>query len=218
MKNIQIAIDGPASSGKSTVAKIIANHLAIIYLDTGAMYRCATLASLEIESKKSDEIINFLKENPIKFKKTSVFLGLNEVTEVIRENKVTENVSEISALPKLREFLVEEQRRIATSTSIIMDGRDIGTIVLPEADLKIFLVADVAERALRRHKENISRGIASELSEIEKSIQARDIYDSTREVAPLKAAEDAITLDTTGKMIEEVVFIIEEMIKELTGK
>lgn len=215
MKNIQIAIDGPASSGKSTVAKIIANDLAIIYLDTGAMYRCATLTSLELKTKDSKKIIDFLKENPIRFEERSVFLGRCDVSSVIRENEVTAMVSEVAAMAEVREFLVEEQRRIAASSSIIMDGRDIGTVVLPQADLKIFLIADVSERAIRRHKENLERGIPSELAEIEKSIQERDEYDSTREVAPLKAASDAITVDTTGKDIQEVVNIIKGKIAEV---
>ncbi|MDR0299374.1 MAG: (d)CMP kinase [Streptococcaceae bacterium] len=215
MKNIQIAIDGPASSGKSTVAKIIANDLAIIYLDTGAMYRSATLVSVENNTKDFNEIITYLRENPISFEKSSVFIGKRDISNIIRENEVTAHVSEISAIPEIREFLVEEQQRIAGSSSIIMDGRDIGTVVLPNADLKIFLIADVEERAERRYKENIERGIASNLEELVKEIAARDEYDSTRQVSPLKAAEDSIIFDTTGKSIQEVVTFIEDKIKAL---
>ncbi|HEY0221986.1 (d)CMP kinase [Lactovum miscens] len=214
-KNIQIAIDGPASSGKSTVAKIIANDLAIIYLDTGAMYRSATLVSIEEQTKNSIEIIDYLKDNPISFEKTSVFIGNRDVTEVIRDNEVTSNVSEISAIPEIRKFMVSEQRRIAGSSSIIMDGRDIATVVLPNADLKIFLIADVEERAQRRYKENIKRGIESDLGYLIEEIATRDKYDSTREVSPLKPAEDSIIFDTTGKSIEEVVAFIENKAKEL---
>lgn len=214
-KNIQIAIDGPASSGKSTVAKIIANDLAIIYLDTGAMYRSATLVSIEKQTKNSIEIIDYLKDNPISFEKTSVFIGNRDVTEVIRDNEVTSNVSEISAIPEIRKFMVSEQRRIAGSSSIIMDGRDIATVVLPNADLKIFLIADVEERAQRRYKENIKRGIESDLGYLIEEIATRDKYDSTREVSPLKPAEDSIIFDTTGKSIEEVVAFIENKAKEL---
>lgn len=215
MKNIQIAIDGPASSGKSTVAKIIAHDLDITYLDTGAMYRAATLVSLEKNTASFLEIIEFLQKNPIGFDKTQVLLGTRDISQVIRGNDVTAKVSEISAIPEIREFMVREQRRIAAGQSIIMDGRDIGTVVLPEADLKIFLIADAAERAERRYKENLQRGIPSDLETLKAEIIARDRYDSSRKVSPLKAADDAIVYDTTGKTIQEVVDFIENKAKAL---
>lgn len=158
MKKIQIAIDGPASSGKSTVAKIIARNLDLIYLDTGAMYRVATFVALQKETNDAKEIIEFIEKNPISFmngqKGQEVLMGSENVTEVIRTNEVTNTVSKISAMTKIREFMVAEQQRIAKNGGIIMDGRDIGTVVLPKADLKIFLVASVDERAERRYKEN----------------------------------------------------------------
>jgi len=145
MIKLQIAVDGPASSGKSTVAKIVAQNLGIIYLDTGAMYRAATLVALQNKTEDPQKIIDVIKKKPIFFKNTAdgqlVFLGTEDITKIIRTNEVTQNVSKISALAPVREFLVAEQQRIADEGGIIMDGRDIGTVVLPHADLKIFLVA-----------------------------------------------------------------------------
>src|SRR3712207_416911 len=168
MKAIRIAIDGPASSGKSTVAKIIAKNLGYTYLDTGAMYRSATYIALKNGYHKEDVnlILQELAKRPISFKKAAdgsqlVFLGDQDVTMAIRQNDVTNNVSWVSALPEIREELVKQQRRIARTGAIIMDGRDIGTVVLPDAELKIFLIASVEERAQRRYQENIEKGIAA---------------------------------------------------------
>ena len=209
MKKIQIAIDGPASSGKSTVAKIIARNLDLIYLDTGAMYRVATFVALQKETDDAKEIIEFIEKNPISFmngqKGQEVLMGSENVTEVIRTNEVTNTVSKISAMTEIREFMVAEQQRIAKNGGIIMDGRDIGTVVLPKADLKIFLVASVDERAERRYKENLSKGIPTNLERLKIEISERDRKDSTRAISPLKQAEDAILLDSTGKTINEIV-------------
>lgn len=219
MKKIQIAIDGPASSGKSTVAKIIARNLDLIYLDTGAMYRVATFVALQKETNDAKEIIEFIEKNPISFmngqKGQEVLMGSENVTEVIRTNEVTNTVSKISAMTKIREFMVAEQQRIAKNSGIIMDGRDIGTVVLPKADLKIFLVASVDERAERRYKENLSKGIPTDLERLKIEISERDRKDSTRPISPLKQAEDAILLDSTGKTINEIVQFIEDKAKEL---
>jgi CMP/dCMP kinase len=219
MKKIQIAIDGPASSGKSTVAKIIARKLDLIYLDTGAMYRVATLVALQKGTSDAKEIIEFIEKNPISFKNgkkgQEVLVGSENVTEVIRTNEVTNTVSKISAITEIREFMVAEQQRIAENGGIIMDGRDIGTVVLPRADLKIFLVASVDERAERRYKENLSKGIPTDLERLKIEISERDRKDSTREISPLKQAEDAILLDSTGKTINEIVQFIEVKAKEL---
>lgn len=219
MKKIQIAIDGPASSGKSTVAKIIARNLDLIYLDTGAMYRVATFVALQKETDDAKEIIEFIEKNPISFmngqKGQEVLMGSENVTEVIRTNEVTNTVSKISAMTEIREFMVAEQQRIAKNGGIIMDGRDIGTVVLPEADLKIFLVASVDERAERRYKENLSKGIPTDLERLKIEISERDRKDSTRAISPLKQAEDAILLDSTGKTINEIVQFIEDKAKEL---
>lgn len=219
MKKIQIAIDGPASSGKSTVAKIIARNLDLIYLDTGAMYRVATFVALQKETDDAKEIIEFIEKNPVSFmngqKGQEVLMGSENVTEVIRTNEVTNTVSKISAMTEIREFMVAEQQRIAKNGGIIMDGRDIGTVVLPEADLKIFLVASVDERAERRYKENLSKGIPTDLERLKIEISERDRKDSTRAISPLKQAEDAILLDSTGKTINEIVQFIEDKAKEL---
>ena len=219
MKKIQIAIDGPASSGKSTVAKIIARNLDLIYLDTGAMYRIATFVALQKETDDAKEIIEFIEKNPISFmngqKGQEVLMGSENVTEVIRTNEVTNTVSKISAMTEIREVMVAEQQRIAKNGGIIMDGRDIGTVVLPKADLKIFLVASVDERAERRYKENLSKGIPTDLERLKIEISERDRKDSTRAISPLKQAEDAILLDSTGKTINEIVQFIEDKAKEL---
>lgn len=222
MKAIKIAIDGPASSGKSTVAKIIAKNLGYTYLDTGAMYRSATYIALINNYSENDvqAILNNLAQTPISFKKASdgsqqVFLGEQNVTLDIRQNDVTNNVSWVSAIPEIREELVRQQRRIAESGSIIMDGRDIGTVVLPDAELKIFLIASVDERAQRRYKENIEKGIETDLELLKQEIEARDYKDSHREVSPLKAADDAIIFDTTGIDISGVVEFIEEKAKKM---
>ncbi|HER1570835.1 (d)CMP kinase [Streptococcus pyogenes] len=222
MKAIKIAIDGPASSGKSTVAKIIAKNLGYTYLDTGAMYRSATYIALThgYTGKEVALILEELEKNPIFFKKTKdgsqlVFLGDEDVTLAIRQNDVTNNVSWISALPEIREELVHQQRRIAQAGGIIMDGRDIGTVVLPDAELKIFLVASVEERAERRYKENLEKGIESDFETLKEEIAARDYKDSHRKVSPLKAAEDALIFDTTGVSIDGVVQFIQEKAEKI---
>ncbi|MGT2828456.1 (d)CMP kinase [Streptococcus hillyeri] len=225
MKDIRIAIDGPASSGKSTVAKIIAKDLGYTYLDTGAMYRCATY--LALKNKLTEEnvslILEELAKHPISFSRDTsgnqlVYLGDTDVTLAIRQNDITNNVSWVSALPEIREELVAQQRRIAEGGAIIMDGRDIGTVVLPDAELKIFLVASVDERAERRFKENKEKGIPTDLETLKEEIAARDYKDSHRKVSPLKAAEDAITFDTTGISIEGVVTFIEEKANKIIDK
>lgn len=225
MKSIQIAIDGPASSGKSTVAKIIAKDFGYTYLDTGAMYRSATYLALTngVEVTDQDRIVDLLAQNPIRFGRDDdgqqlVFVGDEDVTLPIRDNQVTNNVSAVASLPLVREELVRLQQAIAQAGGIVMDGRDIGTVVLPQAELKIFLIASVEERALRRFKENTERGIETDLEILKEEIAARDLKDSTREVSPLKAADDAITFDTTGVSIEGVVKFISEKAKEILDK
>ena len=212
MKTIQIAIDGPASSGKSTVAKIIAKDFGYTYLDTGAMYRAATYMALknQISPEEPSQLLELLEQYPISFGRAEngeqlVFVGDVEVTNPIRENEVTNAVSAFAAIPAVRKKLVALQQEIAKQGGIVMDGRDIGTVVLPQAELKIFLVASVDERAERRYKENLSKGIETDLETLKEEIAARDYKDSHRETSPLKQAEDAIYLDTTGLSILEVV-------------
>ena len=212
MKTIQIAIDGPASSGKSTVAKIIAKDFGYTYLDTGAMYRAATYVALQhqISPDQSSQLLELLDQYPISFGRSEsgeqlVFLGDVDVSHPIRENAVTNAVSSFAAIPAIREKLVALQQEIAQQGGIVMDGRDIGTVVLPKAELKIFLVASVDERAERRYKENLAKGIETDLETLKEEIATRDYKDSHRETSPLKQAEDAIYLDTTGLSIIEVV-------------
>ncbi|HEL1586906.1 TPA: (d)CMP kinase [Streptococcus suis] len=225
MKSIQIAIDGPASSGKSTVAKIIAKQFGYTYLDTGAMYRAVTLLALEhqLAEDQVGQLLELVDQEPISFDRNQdgqqrVFLGQRDVSLAIRDNDVTNNVSWVSALAPVREKLVALQQEIAKAGGIVMDGRDIGTVVLPQAELKIFLIASVEERALRRFKENTERGIETDLETLKEEIAARDYKDSNRAVSPLKAADDAITFDTTGVSIEGVVAFISEKAKEILDK
>lgn len=218
MNKINIAIDGPASSGKSTVAKILAKNYGYIYTDTGAMYRSVTYLAIQHQVAFSDEagLVDLVERYPISFEQTAagqkVFVDGQEVTEAIRQNDVTNGVSEVSAWSGVREKLVEVQKEIAKNGGVVMDGRDIGTAVLPNAEVKIFLVASVIERAERRFKENQAAGIATDFETLKKEIEQRDYLDSTREVSPLKQAEDAILVDTTGLSIAEVVQRIEEIV------
>ena len=225
MKQIQIAIDGPASSGKSTVAKIIAKDFNYTYLDTGAMYRAATYMALRnhLTENDVDEIVTLLETYSISFGRSEngeqlVFVGDVDVTHPIRENEVTNNVSWVAAIPEVREKLVHLQQLIAAQGGIVMDGRDIGTVVLPDAELKIFLVASVEERAERRYKENLEKGIPADLETLKKEIAERDYKDRHREVSPLKPAADSIHFDTTGIGITEVVKFIEEKAKKIIDK
>ena len=217
---MQVAIDGPASSGKSTISKLIAKKTNFLYLDTGAMYRATTLEFLRNNISVDDEkaIEELLDNLDISFKNTEdgqlVFLNGDDVTREIRDLEVTRNVSEISAIKAVRVKLVQMQRELAENHSIIMDGRDIGTVVLPNAELKIFLVASVKERALRRYREHQEKGIELSLEKLEEEIAHRDFLDSTRKESPLKKADDAIEIDTTSLSIQEVVFKITNLIQE----
>ena len=212
MKKMNIAIDGPASAGKSTIAKKVAEQLGYIYLDTGAMYRTLTYAALSSEVDLQDEeaLHTLLKGIRITFSTAEnemqrVFLNDEDVTDSIRSEEVTQNVSLVSSFAKVREEMVARQKSIARSGGVVMDGRDIGTVVLPDAEVKIFMTATAEERALRRYKENIAKGMTTSLEELTEDMKRRDHLDSTRSVSPLKKAEDAIVLDSTHLEIDEVV-------------
>ena len=217
---MQVAIDGPASSGKSTISKLIAQETNFLYLDTGAMYRATTLAFLRnnIAVVDNEAIKDLLENLVISFKNSDdgqlVFLNGDDVTREIRNLEVTRNVSAVSAIKAVRKKLVEMQRKIANNHSIIMDGRDIGTVVLPNAELKIYLVASVQARALRRFKENQEKDIDLSLEKLEEEIAHRDFLDSTRKESPLKKADDAIEIDTTSLSIQEVVSEITNLIQD----
>lgn len=219
MKKINIAIDGPASSGKSTVAKILAKDYGYIYTDTGAMYRSVTYLAIQhhVDFDDEEQLVALIERYPITFKQTEtgqlIFVDGQDVTEAIRQPEVTNNVSVVSAHEKVRHELVRQQQKIAENGGVVMDGRDIGTVVLPKAEVKIFLVASVIERAERRFKENQSKGIATDFETLKKEIEQRDYLDSNREVSPLKQAEDAVRIDTTGLSIEEVVAAIKAVVE-----
>ena len=200
-----IAIDGPAGSGKSTIAKLIAEDLELVYLDTGAMYRLVTLKALNDGILGNlDKIIKMLDNLNIDIKENGFYLDDIDVSEEIRKPVVSENVSDIAVIREVREKMVDLQRKFSESKNVILDGRDIGTVVFPNADVKIFLVADAKERANRRYKELVAKGENVRIEEIYENILKRDEIDSTRKESPLKKADNAIEVDTTSKNIEEV--------------
>ena len=216
--NFQVAIDGPASAGKSTIAKILATQLQYVYVDTGAMYRAITLAAKLAGIAYDDEVgvVALLPQTQVRFEPGTpvqrVFLNDQEVTKAIRSTEITNNVSLVSSYAAVRADLVARQREIANSHNVIMDGRDIGTTVLPNAQVKIFLVASVDERAQRRYQENLAKGMTVDLATLKAEIEARDYKDSHRQISPLVQADDAILVDTTGHSIAEVVAIITKII------
>lgn len=223
MKNkISIAIDGPAAAGKSTVAKLVAEKLSYIYIDTGAMYRALTLKALNnhVNLENAMELYTLLTQTQIQLVPEEggqfVYLDGDDVTHSIRSQKVTNSVSIVSKHQSVREEMVSRQQRLAAGGGVVMDGRDIGTHVLPQAEVKVFLVASVEERAVRRHTENLEKGYPSDLQQLKEEIEKRDKLDSEREVAPLKKASDAVLIDTTslgiGQVVNEIVALVNERI------
>ena len=217
---ITIAIDGPSAAGKSTVAKGVAKKLGFVYVDTGAMYRSVTLYCLNqgIDCQDEKAVVNCLPNIKITLSiDGKVLLNGDDVTFEIRTQKVVDNVSYIAANKEVRLYLVELQREMAQDISVVMDGRDIGTYVLPHADVKIFQIASVKERAKRRFVENISKGIACTLEAVEKDLERRDYIDSHRDFAPLTKADDAIAVDTSNMSIDEAIDTIIKIIEEKVG-
>jgi cytidylate kinase len=208
-----VAIDGPAASGKSTAAIGVAKALDITHLDTGSMYRAVTygLISNQISFKDTKSIKDFLESLKLRFsnskKETSLILNDNNVTDLIRSNSISKNVSEVSALKIVRDFMVEIQRQMASDKDCILEGRDIGTIVFPNADFKFFMTADEKSRAERRLIELVRSGDrnASELNDVLDDLKVRDLKDSTRNHSPLIKAKDALVIDTTYLTINEVI-------------
>ncbi len=220
MKRILIAIDGPAGSGKSTTAKLVARRLAYIYVDTGAMYRAMTFKILTSRINPADEtaVTELAKQTRISLlngNELRVILDGVDVTEAIRSEEVTRNVSLISSYSTVRELMVEKQREIGSQKGCVVDGRDIGTVVFPNADLKIFMVAELGERAKRRREELSQSGVDLPVQQVVDELRERDYKDSTREASPLRKAEDAIEVDTTKLTIDEQVEIILNYAREV---
>lgn len=219
--SIAIAIDGPAGAGKSSLSKEVAKELSFIYVDTGALYRTIGLAAFRKGLKKEDkaEIISMLNDIDVKLSFNDegtqiVLLNGEDVSSFIRTPEASMFASAVSAIPEVRAFLLDLQRNIAKSDNVIMDGRDIGTVVLPDAKIKIFLTASPEKRAMRRHKENIEKGIDSTYEEVLKDVNQRDYQDSHREIAPLKPAEDSVLVDTSDYDFEGSKELLLKVIKE----
>ena len=219
MKKLVVAIDGPAGAGKSTIAKLAAEKLGYAYIDTGAMYRSVAWKFLQTGEAFDEALISKLsQEMVIEFKPEAnvnrVFVDGTEVTAAIRSAEVTANVSRVAAIGAVREAMVDQQRRMGEVGGVLMDGRDIGTVVFPNAEVKIFLTATVEERAMRRYKELVAKGEQVDLKQLQKDIAERDKQDMEREISPLRQAEDAIYLDTSDMTIDEVTAYILNLVGE----
>lgn len=213
---VNIAIDGPAGAGKSSIAKAVAAEMGFIYVDTGALYRSIALYAIE-NKLENKELVGSLNKISVQLKYSNgiqhVILNDEDVSDKIRTPEVSMNASKVSAIPEVREFLFGLQKKIAEENNIIMDGRDIGTVVLPQADLKVFLTASAEERANRRFREMTDKKVTYE--QVLEDIKQRDYNDMNRKTSPLKQADDAVLLDTTGMTIEEVKDKLKLMIKEV---
>ena len=219
--SFSIAIDGPAAAGKSTVAKQVAKILNCVYIDTGAMYRAITWYALSkgVDPKDEEKVTALLPEIDLSLHLDGkVVVNDQDITKEIRTTEVADNVSYIASYKKIRLHLVELQRKMSKNVCVVMDGRDIGSYVLPHADVKIFQVASVETRAVRRYKENLEKGINCSIEEIEENLRKRDYIDSHREFAPLKKAEDSFVLDTSNMTIDEAVNAIIKIVKNKLGE
>jgi cytidylate kinase len=221
VKKITITIDGPAASGKSTTAKLVAKRLGYLHIDTGAMYRAFTLKVLENRLNIKDDrgIVKLMQASTIRLDEVDdsikVLLDGEDVTMNIRTPEITRVVSVISSYQGVREVMVNEQRKMALNGGVVLEGRDIGTVVFPQAELKIFMIANIEERSRRRQKENELVGIKEDIENIIKDIETRDRIDSTRESSPLRRASDAIELDTSNLTIQEQVDFIVNRAKKI---
>ena len=207
MERYNIAIDGPSAAGKSTISKQLAKKLGMTHLDTGAMYRCLALKAIRqgISQQNEKDLVKCLNETEIRLESDRVFLDGEEVTKIIREPEVSIGASNISKWAKVRQEMVARQQFLAKEKGFIMDGRDIGTVVLPDAKLKIFLVASVKARAKRRFLEEQQKNSSITLEEVVKAMEERDRQDETRSASPLKQARDAVRIYCSDMTIEEVV-------------
>ena len=222
MAEFVVAIDGGAGSGKSTTAKAVARRLNFFYLDTGAMYRAVTLKYIQLGGDRNHidmSIINkIIAETRIDLQQenqtTSVYLDEKDVTTEIRKPPVNDLVSPVSALPEVRVWMVDKQREVARGKNVVCEGRDIGTVVFPDAQVKIFMQADLEERARRRLKELLERQVKTSLGSVSENLKFRDEYDSGRLHSPLKKADDAIVIDTTHLSIDEEIACVEKIVRE----
>lgn len=207
MKTFSVAIDGPAGSGKSTVARQLANKLHLTYLDTGAMYRAIAWQTLEqqVDLKDENALANIAKKTEFAVDAEGLLINGERMDEVLRTPEVSRLASEVAKNPQVRSILVSKQQQIANDHSVVMDGRDIGTVVLPNADIKIFLTASIEERAQRRYRELTQKGYSITQKQLREEIRLRDENDRNRAASPLKRAEDAILIDTTHRSIHEIV-------------
>ena len=217
MKRVVVAIDGPAAAGKSTISKLVAKSLGFTYIDTGAMYRAFTSYVIDkgVDPKNEKKCVKLIPEvDIVLYPDGKVMCSGKDVTRIIREQKVSSNVSYIASYKEIRLALVELQRKMAESQSVVMDGRDIGTCVLPDADVKVYLTASVEERAKRRYLELIEKGQDADMEKIKEDIRTRDTQDMNRSIAPLKQAKDAVVIDSSKLTIPEVMDRIVDAFQE----
>jgi len=223
MKHWSVAVDGPSGAGKSTIAQALAKELGFIHVDTGAIYRAVGLYMLEQGIGTQDEaaVSRALPGVGIEIRHEGgaqrILLNGKDVSEAIRRPEVSKAASDVSAMPPVRTYLLDMQRALAKNNNVIMDGRDIGTVVLPDADVKIFLSASSEERARRRFEELLAKGDTSVYEQVLNDMQRRDANDSTREASPLRMADDAVAVDTTGNTLEQSILAIGEIIRSKTG-